>query len=251
MNTNQLMSRLGLIGVLLPGCYGVSEPIPMGPRIVRCASDADCPGDEVCLDTVRWPYAICYERCDPRVSSRCANGALCDFVRVGAEFEILCQPGAGLPDTFPVTEPCISPGECPFGETCWVNPLEPAVRAMCQPICGIDSDCEPGEGCYAGRCLQICDIRVPDSCPEGYGCNYTGECKREEELADCPPTNVDGITPPNVPNNCPIGTICLGGDERFECDSRSDQNQLMNCPPDQQRFITDRCYPRSDLRPIR
>jgi len=234
--------------MMVGGCYG-ARPGLEAPSVVPCETDAECRSGQSCLRTANWSFSICWDRCAAD-DNRCDNGALCAAPRVGAEFIPLCQYGAGLPGTWPVADPCTNWSDCPFGETCrrdvFGNP-----PGTCEPVCGTDEDCARGEGCQLGYCHPICDFSAPDSCPGGYGCTYTGECKPEEELADCPPRNTDGVTPPNVPNNCPVGTLCIGSDEMFGCDDRSNPDALGNCPPGQQQFANNRCYPRSELRPVR
>lgn len=116
---------------------------------------------------------------------------------------------------------------------------------MCAPLCADDTECPRGSGCVRGGCLPVCNARDLESCPEGLTCDYLGQCQLDEVLADCSRFDRD-----NVPNNCPIGTACIGVDEDFECVAPDGLGS--GCPDDGQFFLpTARCYPRSDLRPIR
>ena len=241
MKMNQLMSRLALLGVLLPGCYG-SAPQRGPSPVVSCTTDAECMRGQLCAQVRGLNEPVCLTRCNTRVSQRCTNGALC-MTEFAATVRDFCMPGAGLPQTFEVAERCSTPGPCVFGESCWF-PVRAEVDGMCAPLCADDTECPRGSGCVRGGCLQICDSHDLESCPEGLTCDYLGQCQPDEVLADCSRFDRD-----NVPNNCPIGTACVGVDEDFECVS---PDWEPGCSDGGQFFLpTARCYPRSQLRPIR
>ena len=181
---------------------------------------------------------ICVRPCNTAVSQRCGNGALC---ATDPTLEMdFCMPGAGYPETVPLRpDTCTSPVSCAFGEAC---AFEIDAGGMCEPVCANDSECRPGTACWVGACQGICDVMSPGSCPRGYGCSRDGICRSESALAACPGAD-----------DCPIGTICTpGNDGRFFCDDRTGPPVFANCPPDQQFYgRTLRCYPRSELRPVR
>jgi hypothetical protein len=257
MNTNQLMSRLVSnarrsrpVKDLLPalaiilscvGCYG-SAPQRGPSPVVSCSSDVDCMTGQVCAQVWGLREPVCLTRCNTRISQRCTNGALC-MTELSATRREFCMPGAGLPQTFEAEERCRTPAPCVFGESCWF-PVRAEVDGMCAPLCADDTECPVGSGCVAGGCRAVCDSRDFESCPDGLICGPYGECQPPEQLADC-----GWLQPANVPNNCPLGTVCVGSDQEYECASRG-LNQS-SCGEDEQFFLgTLRCYPRSDLRPL-
>jgi hypothetical protein len=236
VRAGRMKATLLIAVVFLGGCFEAHRDLTFA--VHRCETVVDCAVGQRCQQISLWRYPICFDVCDARTSSRCESGAFCAPVPEGGD---LCLPGAGYPDSAPVTPDCSSGYFCPFGDSCRIE--LGASLGVCEPVCGRDEDCGRGSACHQGVCHQLCDVRVADSCPPGFGCTYDGECKPATELADCPPRGSP---------DCPIGMFCFGGAAAdVSCEDRSDPGLLGNCPPDQQHFVNNRCYPRSDLRPVR
>lgn len=240
-----MRGALVLWAVCAVGCYASTRADFEPPPVVVCASDADCMADQSCVHLQGTLSPMCLTQCDSRMSQRCESGAVCSFD--GISDRAFCRPGAGLPLTLPSSPDgtCQNVVSCPFGESCRLRLAlwELDNSGTCEPVCADDGDCAPGDACAFGTCQAVCNTYAPGSCPAGHGCTHDGECKSEMALARCR----DGA-------RCAVGEICyLAGNGESACDDRTDPTvTYLNCPVDEQfYFPTERCYPRSALRPIR
>lgn len=237
---NHLMRELLLLTALgCIGCFDARAGVHREPDpFVVCATDAECPSGMLCRHLSGIPGMFCARPCNSLVSQRCANGAAC--IRDEPLLQDFCAPGAGPNTNPPMPDGCTGYLYCPFGETCQGGSF--TTGGTCQPACASDSECPAGDPCVFAGCGRVCDVRSSTSCPQHLGCSLDGVCESETAIAACP-----------VGDNCPVGTICaLGEDGRHFCYDRSTPPPLSPCAPDSQFFgPTGRCYPRSELRPVR
>lgn len=230
-----------LAAVTLIGCFDARAGVHRDPDpFIVCATDVECPSGMLCRHLSGIHGMFCVRPCNSTVSQRCENGAAC--IRDEPLLQDFCAPGAGPNTNAPMPEGCVAYLYCPFGETCQGGSYDGP--RSCQPACADDSECPAGDACVYAGCGPVCDVRSATSCPQDLhlGCSLEGVCESETAIAACP-----------VGDNCPIGTICaLGENGRHFCYDRLTPPPLSPCPPDEQLFgPTGRCYPRSELRPVR
>jgi hypothetical protein len=194
-----------------------------------CASDADCPGMETCIENVQacaatTPSSTGYcgtdmddamTTCDVACTSdvMCPTGQTCFLNNTVVE---LCNTGGGQSRlgycgvdandaSTKCAETCSDDGMCPTGETCF---LDSAVvdecsskfgycgtdvedASKCNDACVIDTDCPSGETCFPASAVGECTSSKPGYCGTDM-----------EDAAKCAvPCGSDG--------DCPSGESCF------------------------------------------
>lgn len=164
---------------------------------VPCASGADCPAGQICLNGLCVPSGSCGSDSDCPAGSLCVNGMCSSDAECSAE--VPCPFGECVNGE---CTGCGSDTDCPAWEVCINN-----VCTSSEGGCSVDADCPPGYACEDNVCTQSeCSASVP--CPDGQKCVGT--------------TCQDMVCPDDF--TCPPGQICKDGSCKVSCTEGS-------CPP--------------------
>lgn len=182
----------------------------------ECTQDSECDGDKSCIDGL-CSDATCQARED------CPEGQICN---------VLAGKCVAPPDV------CTTDFDCPVGNICKDD-------GTCSPGCSSDDQCDAGKFCNTDinicedgcrdstECTaeQTCDdsnqcVCDPSKCAEGFICDEgTNGCVENTatscddvtcgEGQTCDPTTLTCVeapmgctTEPDMPNSCPVGTVC-------------------------------------------
>ena len=225
------------VSVWLTGCYTAASapvdapadaPPPIPVRRV-CTDASQClPGEGCRLFPYSGPDRVCALPCEES-NSRCPNGQLCYGFA-----EAACYPGA---DPAHAATPCVGFLDCPAGYGCSVVGDATLPGSVCRPAdCDTNADCERGFACGRGHtCNPVCHPLDTWTCPEGSLC-MGGRCRELDAVRDC---DVWVMGTP-IPDNCPLGTICLGSDDtEFRCETPIEFFNRSSCRADQAQIDSD------------
>jgi hypothetical protein len=210
---NRLLILLG--SLLISGCFATtSSPDANRSDALRperriCSDLRDCMPGELCQRFGSSVVRVCTSPCDALSGAACPTGEAC----------LLVNPATGAGACFPGADPrnpqanCEGTTDCQAGERC--RTVGPGAGGDCIAAdCATHSDCTPGFACVAQVCTPVCDARDDWQCPDGTVC-YFGRCHTLDDARDCESTGE--ATSTVVPDNCPLGQVCDGTDETWEC----------------------------------
>lgn len=192
-----------------------------------------CPGDQSGQDAGVDAGPECTKRSD------CANGEAC------------------LPDG--TCGPCESSGQCLLKETCDPELLVCTERVGWSADCTLNDDCQAGEWCHQGACLnrdrvRLCPAGLSSECGKGERCNTTNLVCEEDlgctEPGDCAPEETcnpgSRICVPRC-NESTAGSVCGLGEKCFEercvqCSTNADCGLQQVCDAAGVCGESPRCY---------
>lgn len=168
-----------------------------GTCLLTCVSNDDCPETQVCGLTTGYcgPGCTSDQQCDPtnpdsvgdaQANTFCLDYECvfpCDPVRYcksdtdcfeyeycgDKEYRVASDPTDGSAK-YQCLQGC-RPGTCEDGEECNLE------SRSCERVCIADSDCQEGEGCDEGKCVNIGKLcSTKSDCGEREYCNSDGRC---------------------------------------------------------------------------
>lgn len=249
-------------GALSPGAYEVVAPsiglilLQFEVKDAGCATEADCPPCNVCLDGVckGLGVAICQtdgdcaegETCLVNEAAPCANHCVPKDAQCTTNED--CGDCAGCLDGQCIPSgliECKKDDDCPAGEVCEVDPIA-ACKNRCVdagPGCTDDDECGPCAVCAEGECVATGNVMCEQDadCGPAYACvvHATDPCKNT-----CIP---DAPGPCTGDEDCGACEACVDGECKgtgvVACTTDQDCGPFEQCIADAAAPCNNHCAP--------
>lgn len=162
--------RYGDDGATATRCY------PVGTKRV----DETCGGmheqGTECAAGLVCTAGLCRPAC--KSSADCADGETCQLTPAGASCDVTscehvtCAAGEHCARGICHTGvDCSDPHACQPGYRCTMHGLGKHWSGVCSKPCRNDDTCGAGSICVDGSCEQMCELGVPQGCPDGTVCS--------------------------------------------------------------------------------